>query len=120
MPKKAKKSIARKYKGSSRSEAEIPPQSQNDPSELNDGITNTSTSETQMDMEMSMQIDWSKLSKEKGEAWMDTMETNADKDWTDLSEVTNIRIYNNDSVVLNEAFFRRRKPSTRTKWFAVQ
>ena len=51
MPKKAKKSIARKYKGSSRRKTEIPTQSQNDPSELNDDITIAfATVEAQMDI----------------------------------------------------------------------
>ena len=76
MPKKAKKSIARKYKGSSRSEAEIPTQSQNEPSELNDGISIAFTTvEAQMDMEI---------------------------DRSERSEVTNVRIYDNGSLVLNE------------------
>ena len=53
MPKKGKKAIGRKFKGTSRSEAEIPTQSQNDPSELNDGIIiDFTTVEAQIDMEI--------------------------------------------------------------------
>ena len=80
--KKAKKSIACKYKGSSRSEAEILLQSQNDPSELDDGITNTST-EAHMDMETNVEMEWSKVRKNESEVQMDTMESNAEVDWSE-------------------------------------
>ena len=104
MPKKAKKSIARKYKSSSRRETEVPPQSQNDLSELvNDpnpsreqGLDTGCDPTREQGLDTGCEMDWS-LTLTTSEVQMD-MQINR----IERSEVTNVRIYDNGSLVLNE------------------
>ena len=104
MPKKAKKSIARKYKGSSRRETEVPPQSQNDLSELvNDpnpsreqGLDTGCDPSREQGLDTGCEMDWS-LTLTTSEAQID-MQINR----SERSEVTNVRVYDNGLLVLNE------------------